>query len=113
MYYTTQEWACFEGLREDCRDSCEEGSLNGDTLVAPSNLPSWLGPGSCLIVTRQASGMILYNCCPQSSASGPQEHQGRLCLLFPGPWRVLSPHWCRGNVWGKDYLDVPVLVTGL
>ena len=23
----------FEGLREDCRDSCEEGSLNGDTLV--------------------------------------------------------------------------------
>ncbi|XP_060254384.1 palmitoyltransferase ZDHHC1 isoform X7 [Ovis aries] len=24
----------------------------------------------------QASGMILYNCCPQSSASGPQEHQG-------------------------------------
>lgn len=30
-----------------------------------------------------------------------------------GPGGVLSPHWCRGNVWGKDYLDVPVLVTGL
>lgn len=22
--------------------------------------PSWLGPGSCLIVTRQASGMVLW-----------------------------------------------------
>ena len=31
---------------------------------------------------------------------------------FLGPGGVLSPHWCRGNVWGKDYLDVPVLVLG-
>ena len=46
MYYTIQEWACFEGLREDCRDSCEEGSLNGDTLVwtfkPPQLARAWL-----------------------------------------------------------------------
>lgn len=84
MYDTIQEWACFEGLREDCRDSCEEVGTPG---VAPSNLPNWLGPGSCPIMTHQASEMILYNCCPQSSPSGTQEHQGRLCLLSPGPWR--------------------------
>lgn len=101
MYYTTQEWACFEGLKEDCRDSCEEGSLNGDTLVAPSNLPRWLGPGSCPTVTHQAYGTILYNCCSQSSASGLQEHQGRLCLLSPGPWRGIKSTLVQRKCVGK------------
>lgn len=50
-------------LRKDSRDSSDVGrEFDWDTLVTPSDFPSWLGLVSCPILAPHASGTVLYCC---------------------------------------------------
>lgn len=66
------------------------GSLIGDTLVTPSDFPSWLGPVSCPILAPHASGTfsvaVSFLCPTHLEPRGTRIDFVHLCWTLEGCW---------------------------